>query len=68
MNTYLDGRRRAGPTAVTVPRVRLLVVVIGVGALTARLFYLQIANGTEYAALSTANRDRPGDRSPRHAA
>ncbi len=33
-----------------------LVVVLGVGALTARLFYLQIANGTEYAALSTANR------------
>ncbi len=33
-----------------------LAIVLGVGALTARLFYLQITNGTEYAALSTANR------------
>ena len=55
MNTYLDGRRE--------PVRRLsrfvvfgLIVVLGVGGLTARLFYLQIANGTQYAALSTANR------------
>lgn len=55
MNTYLDGR--------TEPTRRLsrflvfgLVIVLGVGVLTARLFYLQIANGTQYAALSTANR------------
>lgn len=55
MSTYLDGRKE--------PTRRLsrflvfgLVMVLGVGALTARLFYLQIANGTEYAALSTANR------------
>ncbi len=55
MNTYLDGRRE--------PVRRLsrflvfgLVVVLGLGALTARLFYLQIANGTQYQALSTANR------------
>jgi penicillin-binding protein 2 len=33
-----------------------LAVIIGVGALSARLFYLQISNGTEYAALSAANR------------
>jgi penicillin-binding protein 2 len=55
VNTYLDGRRE--------PVRRLsrfvvfgLIVVLGVGTLTARLFYLQIANGTQYAALSTANR------------
>ena len=55
MNTYLDGRRE--------PVRRLsrfivfaLIVVLGIGTLTARLFYLQIANGKQYAALSTANR------------
>jgi penicillin-binding protein 2 len=55
VNTYLDGRRE--------PVRRLsrfivfaLIVVFGVGTLTARLFYLQVANGTQYAALSTANR------------
>lgn len=55
MNTYLDGRRE--------PVRRLsrfvvfgLVVVLGVGALTARLFYLQIVNGSQYQDLSTANR------------
>jgi penicillin-binding protein 2 len=55
VNTYLDGRPE--------PVRRLsrfivfgLVIVLGVGLLTARLFYLQVANGTQYAALSTANR------------
>ncbi|MBA2300600.1 MAG: penicillin-binding protein 2 [Chloroflexi bacterium] len=55
MNTYLDRS--------TVPDRRFsrfivfgLVVVLSVGALTARLFYLQIANGTEYAAISTRQR------------
>ncbi len=55
MNTYLDGRVE--------PSKRLsrflvfgLVVLIGISALTARLFYLQIANGTEYATLSAKNR------------
>jgi penicillin-binding protein 2 len=33
-----------------------LVVVLAVSALTARLFYLQIANGTEYAAISARQR------------
>jgi penicillin-binding protein 2 len=33
-----------------------LIVVIAVGGLTARLFYLQIANGAEYASLSQRNR------------
>lgn len=55
MNTYLDGRPE--------PVRRLsrfivfgVIVILSVSALTARLFYLQIANGTRYAALSTANR------------
>lgn len=55
MNTYLDGRVE--------PSKRLsrflvfgLAVLIGVSALSARLFYLQIVNGTEYATLSAQNR------------
>ncbi len=55
MNTYLDGRKESTPRLSRF-LVFGLVMVLGVGALTARLFYLQIANGTEYAALSTANR------------
>ena len=58
MNTYLDGR--------PLPERRFsrflvfgLVVVLAVGTLTARLFYLQITNGTEYAAIS--NRQRTVD-------
>ena len=55
MNSYLDGR--------TLPERRFsrflvfgLVVVLAVGTLTARLFYLQITNGTEFAAISTKQR------------
>ena len=33
-----------------------LVVVLSVGTLTARMFYLQISNGTEYSAISTRQR------------
>jgi penicillin-binding protein 2 len=55
VNTYLDGRKEP-VRQLSRFLVFGLVVVLGVGALTARLFYLQIANGTEYAALSTANR------------
>jgi penicillin-binding protein 2 len=55
VNTYLDGRVE--------PAKRLsrflvfaLAALIAVSALTARLFYLQITNGTEYATLSSQNR------------
>ncbi len=55
MNTSLDGRR--------LPARRFsrflvfgLIVVLAVGTLTARLFYLQITNGTEYAAISDRQR------------
>ena len=58
MNTYLDGKR--------LPERRFgrflvfgLVIVLAVGTLTARLFYLQITNGTEYASIS--NRQRTVD-------
>ena len=55
MNSYLDGRVE--------PSKRLsrflvfaLVAIIGVSALTARLFYLQVANGTQFSTLSAQNR------------
>jgi penicillin-binding protein 2 len=55
VNTYLGGR--------TAPERRFsryvvfaLAVVLGVGTLTARLFYLQITNGTEYSAISNQQR------------
>ena len=55
MNTYLGGR--------TAPERRFsryvvfaLAVVLGVGTLTARLFYLQITNGTQYSAISNQQR------------
>ncbi len=55
MNAYLDGR----PTPIR-RFSRFLVfavaVVLAIVTLTARLFYLQIVNGGEYTALSTANR------------
>ena len=55
MNPYLNGR--------PLPERRFsrflvfgLAVVLAVGTLTARLFYLQITNGTEFAAISTRQR------------
>ena len=58
MNTYLDGKplstRRFSRYLVFA-----LVVVLAVGTLSARLFYLQITNGTEYTAIS--NRQRTVD-------
>jgi penicillin-binding protein 2 len=58
VNTYLDGKR--------LPERRFsrfivfaLVIVLAVGTLSARLFYLQITNGTEYTAIS--NRQRTVD-------
>ncbi|MFL5684910.1 MAG: penicillin-binding protein 2 [Chloroflexota bacterium] len=58
MNTYIDGKplstRRFSRYLVFG-----LIVVFAVGTLSARLFYLQITNGTEYAAIS--NRQRTVD-------
>ena len=55
MNTSLDGRHLA---ARRFSRFLVfgLIVVLAVGTLTARLFYLQITNGTEYAAISDRQR------------
>jgi len=55
VNTYLDGRREP-VRRLSRFLVFALIVVLGVGTLTARLFYLQVANGSQYKALSTANR------------
>jgi penicillin-binding protein 2 len=56
VNVYLD--RTTEPTTRRFSRFLVfgLVVILGMGALTARLFYLQIANGSQYVALSTSNR------------
>jgi len=55
VNTYLDGRpveaRRLSRFLVFG-----LAVLIGVSALTARMFYLQVTNGTHFSALSTRQR------------
>lgn len=55
MNTYLDGRP-APERRFSRYLVFALAVVLGVGTLTARLFYLQISNGTTYEAISNRQR------------
>ncbi len=55
MNTYLDGRREYSR-----PLSRFLVfglaVVVGLAALTARLFYLQVMTGGQFATMAENNR------------
>ncbi len=58
MNTYLD-RRVAPERRFSRFLVFGLAVILALGTLTARLFYLQITNGTEFAAIS--NRQRTVD-------
>ena len=55
MNTYL-GPRPAPERRFSRYVVFALTIVLGVGTLGARLFYLQITNGTEYAAISNRQR------------
>ena len=55
MNTYL-GDRPAPERRFSRYVVFALAVVLGVGTLTARLFYLQITNGTEYGAIADRQR------------
>ncbi len=55
MNTYL-GDRPAPERRFSRYVVFALIVVLGVGTLTARLFYLQISNGTEYSAIADRQR------------
>ena len=55
MKAYLDGRPiRTRSTARYL--VFGLIILLGVGALTARLAYLQIARGTDYKVLAAGNR------------
>lgn len=55
MKTYLDGRpTRERSTARYVAFA--LVVLVGIGVLTARLAYLQIARAADFASLATGNR------------
>ncbi len=56
MNTYLDGRSNVPERRFSRFIVFALVIVLGVGTLTARLFYLQISNGTTYSEISTRQR------------
>ena len=55
MNTYL-GARPAPERRFSRYVAFAIAVLIGVGTLTARLFYLQITNGTEYSAISNRQR------------
>jgi len=55
VNTYL-GARPAPERRFSRYVVFAIAVLIGVGTLTARLFYLQITNGTEYSAISNRQR------------
>ena len=56
MNTYLDGRREPATRRLSRFLVFGIAVILAMGGLTARLFYLQIVNGGEYTTLATANR------------
>ena len=54
MNAYLDGRPEPAARRLSRFLVFGVVVVLAITTLTARLFYLQIVNGGEFKALSTA--------------
>lgn len=56
MNTYLDGRREPATRRLSRFLVFGLAVVLAMGGLTARLFYLQVVNGGQFTALAAANR------------
>jgi penicillin-binding protein 2 len=56
VNTYLDQRPDVPARRFSRFLVFALAVVIGVGGLTARLFYLQISNGTQFTTLARSNR------------
>ena len=56
MSRYLDGRPLPSARRPWRFLVFGIVILLVVSALTARLAYLQLANGVEYAALSRANR------------
>jgi penicillin-binding protein 2 len=55
VSTYLDDRRVPGRPVVRF-LIFALVVVMALSGLTARLFYLQVVNGSQYVALGDRNR------------
>jgi penicillin-binding protein 2 len=56
VNTYLDGRREPASRRLSRFLVFGIAIVLAMGGLTARLFYLQVVNGGEFTTLATANR------------
>ncbi len=56
MNTYLDGHREYSKPLLSRFLVFALAVIVGLSALTARLFYLQVVNGGQFASLADGNR------------
>ena len=68
VTTYLDGRREPLRPPVAVPRRSALAAIIALSGLTARLFYLQIVDGGQFATLADAQPDGPPGRSRRRAA
>ena len=56
MNTYLDRRREPATRRLSRFLVFGIAIVLAMGGLTARLFYLQVVNGGQFTALATANR------------
>ena len=62
------GTRRAAPPSVALPRRSALAVIIGVSGLTARLVYLQLVNGGQFAQPCRGQPDRRSRRSRRRAA
>jgi penicillin-binding protein 2 len=56
VNTYLDGRREPATRRLSRFLVFGLAVILAMGGLTARLFYLQVIDGGQFTALATANR------------
>src|SRR4029450_2362297 len=56
VNTYLDRRREPATRRPPPLLVFGIAIVLAMGGLTARLFYLQVVNGGQFTALATANR------------
>ena len=55
MSTYVSGRREYS-RPLSRFFVFALAAIVALGALTARLFYMQVMNGGQYAALAETNR------------
>ena len=65
---YLDGRQRRTRVRASRFLVFGLAVILAIGGLTTRLFYLQVVSGGQFAALAEGNRTVARRRSRRRAA